>query len=150
MGWGCCSSGGTLVGMAASMYIVVRGEDPGYDIYVNGRVLARHEDAVEKLALKLGVRPLIEFFSADENLMSLLVDGGAGDPELMKQLPPPQWYRAEDGLATVEALIGALEGEPQQLGSEGVLVLEELREFEVVLRKTAERGLQWHMAVSFR
>ena len=144
------AGGGTLGGMAASVYIVVQGEDPGYDIYVNGRALARHEDAVEKLALKLGVRPLIEFFSADENLMALLVEGGAGDAELMKQLPPPQWFRGEDGLATVMALIGALELEPQQLGSEGVLVLEELREYEVVLRKTAERGLRWHMAVSFR
>jgi hypothetical protein len=136
--------------MAASMYIVVPGDDPGYDTFVNGRALARHEDAVEKLAVKLGVRPLIDFFSADENLMSLLVEGGAGDAELMKQLPPPQWYRPEDGLATIEALIKALQDEPQQLGSEGVLVLEELREFAVVLRKTAGRGMPWHMAVSFR
>ncbi|HZL27543.1 MAG TPA: hypothetical protein VFC39_13540, partial [Acidobacteriaceae bacterium] len=60
--------------MAASMYIVVQGEDPGYDIYVNGRALAQHEDALEKLAIKIGVKPLIEFFSADENLMALLVE----------------------------------------------------------------------------
>jgi hypothetical protein len=136
--------------MAASMYIVVQGEDPGFDIYVNGRALARNEDAVEKLALQVGVRPLIEFFSADENLMSLLVEGGAGDAELMKQLPPPQWFRGDEGLATVTALIETLQDEPQKLGSEGVLVLEELREYAVVLRKTAERGLGWHMAVSFR
>lgn len=131
------------------MYIVVQGEDPGYDTYVNGRALARHEDAVEKMAIQLGVRPLIEFFSADENLMALLVEGGAGDADLLKQLPPPQWYRGEDGLATVNALIDELQNEPQQLGSEGVLVLEELREYAVVLRKTAERGQRWHMAVSF-
>ncbi len=136
--------------MAASIYIVVQGEDPGYDIYVNGRALARHEDALEKLALQIGVKPLIEFFSADENLMSLLVEGGAGDESLLKQLPPPQWFRGEDGLVTVRALIDALQHEPQVLGSEGVLVLEELREHEVVLRKTAERGDRWHMAVSFR
>jgi hypothetical protein len=142
--------GVTLDFMAASMYIVVQGEDPGYDIYVNGRALLRHEDAVEKLAVRLGVRPLIEFFSADENLMALLVEGGAGDAELMSQLPPPQWFRGEDGLATVEALIEALKHEPQQLGSEGVLVLEELKEYAIVLRKTAERGKRWHMAVSFR
>ena len=45
--------------MAASMYIVVEGEDPGFDTYVNGRALARHEDSLEKLAISLGVRPLI-------------------------------------------------------------------------------------------
>jgi hypothetical protein len=136
--------------MAASMYIVVQGEDPGYDTFVNGRALARHDDAVEKLALRLGVRPLIEFISADENLMAVLVESGSREAARVKQLPPPQWFRGEEGLATVTALIEALQDEPQLLGSEGVLVLEELREYEVVLRKTAVRGTRWHMAVSFR
>src|SRR5437879_5590112 len=105
--------------MAASMYIVVEGEDPAFDTYVNGRALARNEDAIEKLALRLGVRPLIEFFSADENSMSLLIEEGAGNRELMNRLPPPQWYSPGEGLRTVEALVEALEAEPQQLGSEG-------------------------------
>src|SRR5580704_17877813 len=112
--------------MAASMYIVVEGEDPGYDIFVNGRSLARHEDALEKLALELGVRPLIEFFSADENSMSLLIEEGAGNVELMRRLPPPQWYLPADGLATVRALLHALRDEPQVLGTDGAQVLTEL------------------------
>lgn len=136
--------------MAASMYIVVQGEDPGFDTYVNGRALARHEDAVEKLARRLGVKPLIEFFSADQNLMALLVEGGAGDETLLRKLPPPQWFEADEGLGTIEALIAALKDEPQLLGSEGVMVLEELYGYETVLRKTAARGFGWHMAVSFR
>ena len=40
--------------------------------------------------------------------------------------------------------------EPQQLGTEGEQVIEELREYAVVLGKTAERGLRWHLAVSWR
>jgi hypothetical protein len=132
------------------MYIVVEGSDPGYDIFVNGRALARHEDAVERLALRLGVKPLIEFFSADENSMALLIEEGAGNPELLKRLPPPQWYAPQDGLATVTALVAELRDEPQQLGTEGALVLAELEEYERVLRKTLERGLRWHLAVSWR
>lgn len=132
------------------MYIVVEGEDPGFDIFVNGRSLARHEDALEKLALSLGVRPLIEFFSADENSMALLIEEGAGNQDLMRQLPPPQWYRANDGLATVHALIQRLREEPQQLGSEGPHVLLELEEYARVLEKTEARGLRWHLAVSWR
>ena len=58
----------------------------------------RHEDAVERIALRLGVRPLIEFFSADENSMALLIEEGAGNPELLQKLPPPQWYPASDGV----------------------------------------------------
>jgi hypothetical protein len=132
------------------MYIVVEGTDPGYDIFVNGRALARHEDGVERLALRLGVKPLIEFFSADENSMALLIEEGAGNPELLKRLPPPQWYPPEDGLKTVAALVAELRNEPQQLGTEGALVLAELEEYERVLRKTQERGLRWHLAVSWR
>jgi hypothetical protein len=132
------------------MYIVVEGDDPGYNIYVNGRLLARYESAVEKLALELRVKPLLEFFSADENSMALLIEEGAGNPELLPRLPPPQWYPPQDGLRTVAALIAALEEDAHQLGSEGPGVLEELREYETVLRKTSERGLRWHLAVSWQ
>src|ERR1700733_13015117 len=141
---------GTLRSMAASMYIVVEGEDPGFDIFVNGRFLARHEDALEKLALQLGVRPLIEFFSADENSMSLLIEEGAGDRELMRRLPPPQWYSPADGLSTVQALLNALIDEPQQLGTEGEQVISELMEYARVLKKTDDRQMRWHLAVSWR
>jgi len=136
--------------MAASMYIVVEGEDPGFDTFVNGRSLARHEDALEKLALRQGVRPLIEFFSADENSMALLIEEGAGDQELLRRLPPPQWYSPADGLKTVHALLQALEDDPQQLGTEGKQVISELKEYQEVLEKTKERELRWHLAVSWR
>ena len=136
--------------MAASMYIVVEGEDPGFDIFVNGRSLARHEDALERLALRLGVRPLIEFFSADENSMSLLIEEGAGKQDLIRRLPPPQWYSPEDGLRTVRALLRTLDADPLQLGSEGEQVLSELLEYAHVLEKTIERKLRWHLAVSWR
>ena len=82
--------------------------------------------------------------------MALLIEEGAGNPDLLKKLPPPQWYRGEDGLPTVLALIAELENDAAQLGTEGAIVLEELREYEIVLRKTAERGLRWHLAVSWR
>jgi hypothetical protein len=136
--------------MAASMYIVVEGEDPGFDIFVNGRALARHEDALERLALRLGVKPLIEFFSADENSMSLLIEEGAGNPDLMRRLPPPQWYAPGDGLGTVRVLAASLQDDPQQLGTEGTQVLAELQEYERVLEKTMRAGLRWHLAVSWR
>jgi hypothetical protein len=129
---------------------VVEGEDPGFDIFVNGRSLARHEDALERLAVRLGVRPLIDFFSADENSMSLLIEEGAGNQELMRRLPPPQWYSPADGLATVRALLRVLREEPQLLGSEGAQVLSELREYKTVLEKTEAREMRWHLAVSWR
>ncbi len=136
--------------MAASMYIVVEGEDPGFDTYVNGRALVRNEDALERLAIRLAVRPLIDFFSADENSMSLLIEEGAGNPDLLEKLPPPQWFAGGEGLASVRPLLKALRDDPSQLGSEGEFLREELEEFEVVLQKAADRDLRWHLAVSWR
>lgn len=132
------------------MYIVVEGEDPGYDIFVNGRALARHEDAIEKLALRLNVKPLIEFFSADENSMALLIEEGAGNPDLLRRMPPTQWYAPADGLLTVQTLLDDLRKEPQLLGSETSIVIAELEEYETVLLKAAVRGHRWHLAVSWR
>jgi hypothetical protein len=136
--------------MAASLYIVVEGDDPGYDIFVNGQALARNEDALERLAERLNVKSLLEFFSADENSMALLLEQGAASPDWARHLPQPQWFEAPDGLRTVRTLIGFLSGSPTALGSETQPVLAELREYERVLHKTAKRGLHWHVAVSWR
>jgi hypothetical protein len=136
--------------MSASMYIVVEGEDPGFDIFVNGHALARNEDALEKLAMRLDVKPLLEFFSADQNSMALLLDEGAGDPEWAKTLPPPQWFSPEDGLQTIVALLEHLKDAPTALGSETELVINELEEYQRVLRKTATRNLRWQLAVSWK
>ena len=132
------------------MYIVVEGEDPGFDIFVNGHALARNEDALERLAERLKVPPLLEYFSADENSMAVLLEQGAGDPEWAKNLPEPQWYEPSYGLLTVRALLSFLRDAPTALGSETEAVAEELREYERVLYKTAQRNLRWHVAVSWR
>ena len=132
------------------MYIVVEGEDPGFDIFVNGRALARNEDALEKLAQRLGIKPMLEFFSADENSMALLLDEGAGDPDWAKTLPPPQWFAPEDGLISFCTLLDFLREHPMALGSETSHVTKEMEEFEKVLRKTAQRHLRWQLAVSWR
>jgi hypothetical protein len=135
--------------MAASLYIVVEGEDPGFDIFVNGHALARNEDALERLAERLNVASLLEFFSADENSMALLLDQGAENPDWPMPLPQPQWYEAADGLRTIRALIDYLVQDTGALSSETQPALSELREYERVLRKTAQHGLRWHVAVSW-
>jgi hypothetical protein len=132
------------------MYIVVEGDDPGFDIFVNGHALARNEDALEKLAERLKFSPLLEFFSTDENSMALLLEQGAGNPEWAHHLPQPQWFSASEGLLTIRGLTHFLAGAPVALGSETQPVLLELREYERVLEKTALRGLRWHLAVSWR
>ncbi|MGD0829471.1 MAG: hypothetical protein ABR907_00915 [Terracidiphilus sp.] len=136
--------------MAASLFIVVEGEDPGFDIFVHGHALARNEDALERIAARLHVHPLLEFFSADENSMALLLEQGVADPDWERPQLEPQWFNAYDGLMTVRALIACLVAAPATLGSETHPVLIELREYDRVLGKTAAHGLRWHIAASWR
>lgn len=136
--------------MAASLYIVVEGEDPGFDIFVNGHALARNEDALQRLAKRLGVSPILEFFSADENSMAVLMEQGGGEPDWVHHLPAPQWFDPADGLITVCTLIEFLTLTPMALGSDSNQVLSELKEYERVLRKTAQRDMRWQLAVSWR
>jgi hypothetical protein len=134
--------------MATSVYIVVEGEDPGFDIFVNGRAIARYENALEQIALRLRVRPLLEFFSADQDSMAVVME--QKNVEWGTMLPRPQWFIPQEGLETVHALHEFLLANPAALGSETPLVVLELQDFEKVLRKTGEHELRWHLAVSFR
>ncbi len=135
--------------MSACFYIVVEGEDPGFDIFVNGHALARHEAQLEQLAATLGVQPLLDFFSADRNSMAMLLEQGAGDPSWTRSLPAPQWFLPREGLETVNALLDYLESRPDRFGVSTAPLARELREYRLVLNKTASRGLRWHLAVSW-
>ncbi len=135
--------------MSACFYIVVEGEDPGYDIFVNGHMLARYEAELEQLALHLHVRPLLEFFSADRNSMAMLLEQGAGDPAWTQSLPDPQWFFPTEGLETVTALLNHLHTHPEALGPATPMIEQELREYRSVLTRTVQHSLRWHLAVSW-
>ncbi|RRA50305.1 hypothetical protein D1Y84_17320 [Acidipila sp. EB88] len=135
--------------MSACFYIVVEGEDPGYDIFVNGHALARHEAELEQLATALGVPPLLDFFSADRNSMAILLEQGAGDPAWSASLPDPQWFTPFEGLTTVRALLAYLQQHPASYGSSTGDLVGELQEYQQVLEKSSTRGGRWHLAVSW-
>jgi hypothetical protein len=136
--------------MSACFYIVVEGEDPGYDIFVNGHALARHESELEELAESLKVAPLLDFFSADRNSMAMLLEQGAGNPAWSHSLPEAQWFLPREGLATVVALQGYVEQHPASFGSDTRSLADELESYRRVLEKTSRHGLRWHLAVSWQ
>ncbi len=128
---------------------MVEGEDPGFDTFVNGHALARHEADLEELARELGVPPLLDFFSADRNSMAALLEQGAGDPAWTQTLPEPQWFTPSEGLLTVRALYEHVARNPLSFGPTTAVLIEELGSYRRVLEKSASRGLRWHLAVSW-
>ena len=48
----------------SSYYILLERTIPNFDIYVNGNMLAKESDTLERLAKKSGVTPLLSFLAS--------------------------------------------------------------------------------------
>src|SRR5260370_7294185 len=93
-----------------SYYIVLERTLTNFDVYVNGNMLAKESDTLERLAKKSGVTPLLSFFSIDpEEVTSLVGDEGETIERLGGKATKEQWFNAEEGLRTVRALVDSLQ-----------------------------------------
>ena len=158
--------------MGVAYFIVAEREVEGLDTFVNGKALARCP-YLGNLADEAGVRSLLDFFSMSEEDASAFLDDP--DPEVAEPesvwevFEPERWFDASEGLVTVRGLIAHLEAGPLELPDDPIPdevaellddlgptetwtpsqseVLEDLREYEVVLEKLAAEGVRWHLAI---
>jgi len=91
--------------MGTALYIALEEKIPDVDTMIDGKMLSKAEKPLAKAAKRLGVRPLMEFFStsADE-AADLLGKEVAGI-----DIPAAQWFPAEEGLKTVDALLAEVD-----------------------------------------
>jgi hypothetical protein len=129
--------------VSAALFIVLNAADPGFEVFVNGKALSRHEAVLAELALEVGAKPLMEFFSASADALGDLDEEAGLSPEELGAAMPETWFAPEDGLSTVRAMLA------QPAGRLPAGVAEELREFERVLSSAAERQLKWHLSVDY-
>jgi hypothetical protein len=127
--------------MGAAYFIVLEREIDGLDTGMDGKSLSRHIRPLDKAARQLGVRPLSEFFSADPAQLAEFMEGeginvGGAAP------PPLQQFTAQDGLATVRALVS-------HAASQKGGVADDLRECERILSAAAQHGVGWHFEIDF-
>ena len=124
-----------------ALYIVLENKDPGFDPFVNGKALGRSEEQLAELATRLGVRPLMEFFSANpEEAREFARSQGLGEVKI----PEEQWFSPDEGLQTVCALLREV---VNMADLEAVKA--DLLEFESVLGQAQKKGIKWHLAVDF-
>jgi hypothetical protein len=104
----------------------------------DGKVLAAEFELLDELAQKLAVRPFTSF--GDNRAVP---DDFAGDPDELEDLLGPwdEWFRASDGLVTVEALLKELSAE-RPAGDALVGDLEELRR---CLQRAAEESVEFRL-----
>src|SRR5213594_3096089 len=102
---------------------------------------AEHYAGIYEAARQLGLRPLSEFFSADPAQAASFMEGegmDAGDIDL----PPLQQFTAQEGLATVRALVA-------HAAARADGVAQDLHECERILSAAAQHGVGWHFEVDF-
>ena|SRR2546428_11628068 len=122
-----------------ALYIVLEIQIPGLDTMIDGKMLSQAEERLAQEAGRLGVRPLMEFFSVNsEEAGSFLEGEGLGDAEI----PVEQWFPAEEGLTTVQALLGEIDSFPETKSAR-----EDLLGLERVLKAAQKNGIRWHLAI---
>ena len=110
--------------------------DPKKEGFVYGQNLPKMDEKLDKLAKRLKVTPITEFFDDSEMLT---------DEEREEVGLPPakaKWASVEDGLRTVQALIGAL----RKAGA-GEMELWDLVVSEAILKKFVGKGEKFRYSV---
>ncbi len=131
--------------MGAAFYVLPESELADFDHSVDGKALAHiPEGALDARCRELGVRPFMEFFSQDPEMVAELIADSGGDPEGI-DIPAEQWFDPAEGLATVRALLSV----PEALPGSATAVAEDLRGCERVLARLTSEGVRWHLAIDF-
>jgi hypothetical protein len=126
--------------MGSALYIVLEKEIPGLDLNIDGKMLSKAEEALAEAAERLGVCPLMEFFGASEEGMAQLPDEDTAGIDI----PTAEWFDAEEGLKTVDALLREVDRSPEIKAAK-----DDLLGCQRILREAQKHGVRWHLAVDF-
>lgn len=126
--------------MGAALYIALESKIPDLDTMIDGKMLSKAEKHLAKVAKRLGLRPLMDFFStsADEAADLLGADVAGID------VPAAQWFTADEGLKTVEGLLAETDSSPELR-----VAKDDLLGCQRVLREALKHGVRWHLAMDF-
>ena len=127
--------------------IVLQRQIPGVDPNVNSEAISESEPILERLARRLNVVPLMEFYSQDPVEAVELMLGHPVPPGQI-ELPERTWYSSTQGLETIHTLREHLQmhpaGIPDPMG-----VLAELTEWRAVLTRASQENVPWHLGVEY-
>lgn len=128
--------------MGASLFIALNTEVPGVSVTsVDGKYLLRNLDRLNEVAGTLAVRPIADFISVSPEDTAEFLEGVDGS----LQIPPEQWFEAEEGLRTINSLLShaGLHNPPEEN------LLRDLRDCKNVLEAAIAAHAMFHFSVDF-
>lgn len=128
--------------MSVAYYIVLDNREPGFDVYVNGRFIAKEANRLDAACIELGIPQLEHFIAMSGKDISEML----GEDMDIPKGEGERWFAAEEGLAFVNALIAHIQARPKTVRSpEGILA--ELAEYADVFGKAGSIGAKWHLGL---
>jgi hypothetical protein len=109
--------------MSLAHFISLQNKAPGFDTFVNGKAVAHECEALEALALEMGVTPIMQFYGK-------------------------KWHHPDKGLETVHALLKGVADNPSSV-KDPEYVREDLKQWEEVLLKAKEANIKWKMKIDY-
>ena len=126
--------------MGTAYYIALEKPIPDVDTMIDGKMLSKAEKHLANTANRLGVRPLMDFFSTSADEAADLLGDDIADIDI----PVAQWFSADEGLRTVDALLGEVDANPDLKPAKNDLLA-----VQRVLREAQKHGVKWHLAIDF-
>ena len=126
--------------MGVALYIALESEIPGLDIMIDGKMLNEAEKQLADVARRLGVRPLMDFFSTTADEATDLLGDDVADIDI----PPAEWFSADEGLKTIDALLAEVDDSRELKAAK-----DDLLGCQRVLKEAQKRGVRWHLAIDF-
>ncbi|OYU44540.1 MAG: hypothetical protein CFE44_12380 [Burkholderiales bacterium PBB4] len=132
--------------MSVAYFIELDDEDPGFETFVNGKAVAHAIEDLDALCEREGMAKLDDFMGQS---MDDVADMLGEDIEMPDDAESDSlWFEAQAGLDAIDALVGAIQKNPDAL-SDADAVLEDLAEYRAVLQQAAALGARWHLALDF-
>lgn len=121
--------------MSTAYFIVLDSEEPGFDPFVDGKMLTKRIRAVNKVAHGLGLKQFEDYAFQD------LSDFGGPDLE-------PEWFDAAQGKSWASGILEHIRENPDSV-KDADAVAEDLADYIKVFQEAETRGLKWHLELDF-
>lgn len=126
--------------MGTALYIVLEKNIPAIDTMVDGKMLGKFEQDLAQAAERRGVRPLMQFFSTEADEAASLL----GDEIEGIEFPLAEWFSADEGLKTIDALLAEVEASSKLESAR-----DDLLGCQRILRGAQKNGVRWRFAMDF-
>ena len=133
--------------MGVAWYISTEREVPGLDTFVSGKAIAHaDEKSLAAIVERLGVKPLMEFFSSNPEELADLLGDFEEEATSMPEMPEEEWFSAEKGLSAVRPLLAYLRQHDGELEDQDYII-RDLEDFERILDTLRREGVGWHLSI---